>query len=64
MGSVKRRIIKTDFPGRIKRRLYGETIRKKTSACRAMAALDKFSAFNLDDLEWNFNLLGERSLRR
>jgi hypothetical protein len=38
--------------------LYGETIREKTSACRPVAALDKFPAFNSYDMERNFDLLG------
>ncbi len=36
---------------------------EKTFACRALAALDKFSAFNSYDLERNFDLLGECDLR-
>ncbi len=47
------------------RRFYknGETIREKTSAGDSLDALDKFSAAFDDDLEWDFDLLGERSLR-
>ncbi len=38
-------------------------LEKKTSAGDSLAALDKLSASDADDLERNFDLLGKRDLR-
>jgi hypothetical protein len=56
-GVVKDKLLKSIY-GEIKGDCMAKQLEKKTSACRSLAALDKFPAFNSYDLERNFDLLG------